>query len=290
MSVIGAVLENISSQWSITHVVHAAMVAHFPAWERTTPAKFIDVNVMGTVNVLEWARQLDGLRRFLYVSSGGVYGDPTPESPTGPQPEEGPFSPPELYAISKLTAEQIVRRYGELFGFDTRRVRFSGVFGPMERYTPGRVTMAMPYYMVRSVIEQRPFRLTAATYEAGGDFLSSEDIGFALPAIIRAERCQHDVYNVAFGTFTRVPDVLDAFKAAVPAFEYELVDDSLADVIMDPTQRLARWNAYAIDRISSEFGWQPRPLTEQLRSYYDWVMIEPDVRCPRTTEPTSLEV
>jgi len=182
------VLEQISAEWPLTHVVHAAMVAHFPQWELETPAKFIDVNVMGTVNLLEWARQLDGLQQFIYVSSGGVYGDPTPESPKGPQPETGPFSPPELYAISKFTSEQIVRRYGELFGLDTRRVRFSGVFGPMERYTPGRVTMAMPYYMVRSVIEQRPFRLTAETVEAGGDFLSAEDIGHALPLILRADK------------------------------------------------------------------------------------------------------
>ena len=284
------VLERISAEWSITHVVHAAMVAHFPQWEVETPAKFIDVNVMGTVNMLEWARQLDSLQQFLYVSSGGVYGDPTPDSPTGPQPETGPFSPPELYAISKFTSEQIARRYGELFEMDVRRVRFSGVFGPMERYTPGRVTMAMPYYMVRSVIEQRPFRLTAETLEAGGDFLSAEDIGYAVPLLLRANEAQHKVYNIAYGTFTMVPELLDAFKEAVPAFEYEVVEATQADVIMDPTQRLARWNAYDIDRISTEFGWQPRPLTQQLHSYYEWVMVDPEIRCPQIVEPSSLMV
>ena len=285
-----ALLNRISEEWPITHIVHAAMVAHFPQWELETPAKFIEVNTMGTVNVLEWARQLENLQRFLYVSSGGVYGDPTPESSTGPQPEDGPFNPPELYAISKFTAEQIVRRYGELFEMDTRRVRFSGVFGPMERYTPGRVTMAMPYYMVRSVIEQRPFRLTAETLEAGGDFLSAEDIAFAMLSIILANQPQYDVYNIAYGTFTMVPEVLEAFKRVVPSFEYEVVEPVQADVIMDPNQRLARWNAYLIDRISSEFGWQPRALAEQLDSYYEWVMIDPEIRCPQITKPSSLLV
>lgn len=281
-------LDRLGTEHTFTHVIHAAMVAGFLPWERETPAKFIDVNVMGTLNMLEWVRSLNGLQQFLYVSSGGVYGEPLPDSPTGPQPETGPFNPPELYAISKLTSERIVRRYGQLFNLQTPIVRLSGVFGPMERFTPGRVTMSMPYYMVRSVIEERPFRITAATLEAGGDFLSSEDIAPALAAVTRAETHQYDVYNIAYGTFTPVPEALDAFKQAVPAFEYEIVEAQQADVIMDPEQRYARWNAYAIDRISGEFGWQPRPLREEFKSYYDWVMADPAVRCPVLGAPHAL--
>jgi nucleoside-diphosphate-sugar epimerase len=52
--------------------------------------------------VLEWARTLLGLRRLIYLGTGGVYGEPSAASPAGPQPEEGPLDPPELYAVSKL--------------------------------------------------------------------------------------------------------------------------------------------------------------------------------------------
>ena len=273
-------LDQISADWSITHVVHAAMIAHVPQWEQESPAKFIDVNVMGTVNVLEWARQLEGLQRFLYVSSGDVYGEPQPGTSESPHHETGTLDQPELYAISKYASEQIVRRYGELFEMDTCRVRFSGVFGPMERPTPGRAIMAMPYHMVRSVIEQRPLRLTAETLEAGADFISAEDIGYALPALLRADALRYNVYNVAYGHFTTVPEVLDAFKTAVPHFEHEVVTPDQADIIRDPTRRLARWNAYDIERISSELGWTPRPIAEQMASYFDWVMEDPEKRCP----------
>jgi nucleoside-diphosphate-sugar epimerase len=282
-------LNGLGSRYAFTHVAHAAMVAGFPSWERESPATFIDVNVLGTVNVLEWARTVESLQQFLYVSSGGVYGEALPDSPTDPQPETGPFNPPELYAISKLTSERIVRRYGQLFDMVTPRVRLSGVFGQMERPTPGRVTMSMPYHMVRSVIEQRPFRTTARTLEAGGDFLSAEDIASAMSAVIQSTAPQHNVYNIAFGTFTMVPEALEAFEKAVPAFEYEVVDDEQADVIMDPEQRYARWNAYAIDRISGEFGWQPRPLVEEFASYYEWVMADPERRCPPLGEPHALD-
>lgn len=282
-------LQELCDEWSFTHVVHAAMVAGFPSWEYKEPVKFIDVNIMGTVNVIERARTLENMQQFMYVSSGGVYGDATPDSPRGPQPETGPFNPPELYAISKLTSEHIVRRYGELFELSTPRVRLSGVFGPMERPTPGRVTMSMPYHMVRSVIEKRPFRTTSETLKAGGDFLSAADIAPAMSAIIRAKEHQYNVYNIAFGTFTTVPEVLKAFKTAVPAFEYEIVEsDAHADVVMDPTQRYARWNAYSIERISREFDWQPRPLVEEFSSYYNWVMENPEVHCPPLEEPHDL--
>ena len=274
-------LDQISMEWSITHIIHAAMIAHVPQWEHESPAKFIDVNIMGTVNMVEWARHLEGLQRFLYVSSGDVYGEPQPgTSKESPHHETGTLDQPELYAISKYASEQIVRRYGELFEMDTCRARFSGVFGPMERPTPGRAIMAMPYHMVRSVIEQRPFRITAGTLEAGADFISAEDIGYALPALLRADTLQYDVFNVAYGQFTTVPEVLDAFKSVVPNFEVDVVEPDQADVIRDPTRRWARWNAYDIKRLSSEVGWTPRPLAEQFASYFDWVMADPEKRCP----------
>ena len=87
-------LAGVSSPETITHVVHAAMIAHVPEWERSDPRRFLDVNIGGTVNVLEWARELHGLERFVYISTGGVYGDPTPASPPGPSPRMGPSTRP----------------------------------------------------------------------------------------------------------------------------------------------------------------------------------------------------
>ena len=276
-----SVVERAFSSGTITHVVHGATLTHFEVWEREDPGRFMDVNVMGTTRLLDRARRAAGLERFVYVSSGAVYGEPVAGTPSEPQPETGPFDLPEMYAISKFSAEMVARRYGELFDLDVVRVRFSGVFGPMERRTGARCLMSAPYHMVRAYLERRPLRVTRGTVEAGGDFLSSEEVGEGVAALLRAPRCAHRAYNIAAGEFQTMTEVFEAFRSAAPEFEIDVVDEDRAEVAMNPDNRLARWNAYAIDRMREDSGWGPRPLAEQMARYLDWVEEDPQRRCPR---------
>ena len=126
--------------------------------------------------------------------------------------------------------------------------------------------------------------------QAGADFISSEDISSILPRLLVSPTLSHDIYNVAYGQFTAVPDVFQSFKSIVPEFDHEVVIPELADVIRDPSRRLARWNAYDIGRLSSEFDWQPRPIAEQLASYFQWVMQDPELHCPRLPQENLLNV
>lgn len=266
---------------AVTHIVHGAMVAHVPAWELADPTQFVNVNVLGTINTLEWARRLPALRRFLYVSSGGVYGEAIESSPEGPQAEDGPFNPPELYAISKYASELLSRRYGALFGLDIRIARLSWVFGPMERVTSGRALMSPPYAIARALVEDRPVTVTRRTLAAVGDFLSAEDVAVGVATLLHAENPRHTAYNIALGTLTRFDALLEASALAQPAARFVVTDnDHPADLDHDPSLRRARWNAYDIGRMRREFDWEPRPLAEQLRTYLDWVLGDPIHRCP----------
>ena len=254
----------------ITHVVHAATVTGFPAWERERPRRYLDVNVGGTVNVLELARTLPALRRLVYLSSGSVYGPPLPSSPESPQPEEGPLNPRELYAISKEVGERIGRRYAELFGLDLRAARLSGIFGPLERPTAGRVGMSTLHAVGTAHRERRPLRVTERSLAAGGDFLSAEDVAIGIVSLMLADHLRHDLYNLAFGRFTLVSEVVEA---AIGAGVEVLVvgDGEPADIDLDPGNRRGRWNAYDISRARQDLGFAPRDLASQLRSYLDWV-------------------
>ncbi len=265
---------------TVTQLVHAAAIAHVPEWEREDPRRFLDVNVRGVANVLEWARARPRIRRIVHVSSGGVYGDPTPWHPDEPQPEDGPFNPPETYAISKLAGEQVARRYGELYDLDVRVIRLTAVFGPMERPTTGRLLMSLPYLLARALARDRPLRLTERTLDATGDWLSAVDVAAASRELLFQERLEHHAFNIGFGRRTPVTDLLEAARAAMPRAEIAVTGAADADVDMDPSLRRARWNAYAIERVRAATGWSPRPLADQLGEYLRWALADPVRRCP----------
>src|SRR5690348_13911663 len=132
---------------AITHVVHGATITPISRGtarearkepEADDPARIVDVNLMGTVALLEWARAVPALQRFIYVSSGAVYKHHGPDRPGEPLPEDGYVMPRTLYGVSKLASELITERYGELFGFSTTSVRFASVYGTMDRPTASR--------------------------------------------------------------------------------------------------------------------------------------------------------
>lgn len=273
-------LDHIACQHNITHVVHGAMIAHVPSWEKKSPTRYLDVNLLGTVNLLEWARRLPSLKRFLYISSGAVYGDPTPNHPTTLQSEEGPFNPIEFYGITKWACEQIVRRYNELFPLETFSVRFGPVFGPMENPTNSRAGMSMPYHMMRALLENRPLRVTPETLKYGRDHISAEDAARAVTELLLKPDLEYPVYNVAIGRYVTGQQLIDALpEETINPLKIELVNPAEADVVMDSSQRYGRWNGYAIERIYSETGWQPRPLSEQMASYVTWIMANLKQRC-----------
>jgi nucleoside-diphosphate-sugar epimerase len=265
-----SVLERVDGE-GVDRVVHAAMVAHVPEWERERPRSYIDVNVSGTANVLEWARTLPGLARVLYVSTGGVYGEQTSCSSESPQSEDGPLDPPELYPITKLASELIVRRYGELFGFDVRIARLSGVFGPLERPTPSRRLMSPVHTLLHGALAGRPVRVTARTLDSAGDHISAEDVADGLARLLAEPAPAHTTYNLAHGERTGFRELLAAFEAAGEPVAVELADAAEAELDLDPANRRARWNAYDIERARRDLGWSPRPLAEQLARSAGWL-------------------
>jgi UDP-glucose 4-epimerase len=86
------------------------------------------VNVDGLLNLLEAAREA-GVRRVLYVSSGGVvYGEPERR----PTPETAPKQPESPYGVSKLAGEHYLFYYHRVHGLEYAALRYSNVYGPRQ--------------------------------------------------------------------------------------------------------------------------------------------------------------
>jgi UDP-glucose 4-epimerase len=85
-------------------------------------------NVLGTINLLEAARQA-GVYKFVYISSGGaMYGNPE----RLPADEDHPSNPVSPYALSKHSGERYVRLYGAEHGLRWTSLRYANVYGPRQ--------------------------------------------------------------------------------------------------------------------------------------------------------------
>jgi UDP-glucose 4-epimerase len=107
----------------VLHLAAQADVRHSVA----NPSFDAQVNVAGTVSVLEGAREV-GARRVVTASTAAVYGDPQ-ELPTT---EDAPIAPLSPYGTSKAAAEWYLAQYRRLYGMSTLALRMANIYGPRQ--------------------------------------------------------------------------------------------------------------------------------------------------------------
>jgi UDP-glucose 4-epimerase len=267
---------------NISHIVHGATVTPLSRGtaaeakrepEAENPGRIIDVNVMGTVAVLDWARTLPKFERFIYVSSGAVYKHHGPDRPGEPLPEDGYVMPRRLYGISKLASELITERYGDLFGLSTASVRPSSVYGTMDRVTASRNFRHVPNRIAHMAVDGVR-RVRVNTLSAVGDYIHAEDVARAIVALLRAPALRYAAYNIAAGRTATVGDLVGWAAEKAPGFHAEITTENEADILQDATLTDGMWGAYDISRITGETGWRPRPVREALHAYMDWLAAE----------------
>ena len=210
------VLEEIATSHELEKIVHAAAyTGNREGIEKSDSRRMLDINIGGTINMLDLARRLE-VQRFLYVSSGGVYAvQPSSEEPLR---EDMRLYPSRFYDIGKYACEMLARRYGDLHGFDTVSVRPSSQYGPMERASDYRATMSLVYSWTRSAVRGEPIDLSRTS--ADRDFIYVLDTARAIRAILDAPSREHDVYNVAKGHRVTREEMMEAMKKAHPGVTF----------------------------------------------------------------------
>jgi nucleoside-diphosphate-sugar epimerase len=156
------------------------------------PLSSDEVNVHGTLHVLEAARQSGSVKRVVYASSSSVYGD----DPTLPKQEDQRPSPVSPYAVSKLAAEHYCRVFTKLYGLETVSLRYFNVFGP--RQSPlSQYAAVVPLFM-RAALRDEPI-------EVHGDGEQSRDFTH-IDNVVEANRLSctvpgvgGEVFNIACG-------------------------------------------------------------------------------------------
>ena len=121
-------LDKLFAAYSIQLVVHlAAMAGVRPSI--SAPLLYNDVNINGTLNLLELCRKY-GVKKFVFASSSSVYGNNKKVPFSETDFVDHPISP---YAATKRAGELICHTYHHLYGMDIACLRFFTVFGPRQR-------------------------------------------------------------------------------------------------------------------------------------------------------------
>jgi UDP-glucose 4-epimerase len=108
-------------------IFHEAALASVPQ-SVAEPVRFYQVNTMGTLTLMQAARQ-EKVERVVYAGSSSAYGDSPDESPKTEDLAAMPVSP---YASSKLAGEEIMCAWARSYGLDTAIVRYFNIFGPRQ--------------------------------------------------------------------------------------------------------------------------------------------------------------
>jgi nucleoside-diphosphate-sugar epimerase len=204
-------------------VIHCAVITAGSKREIADPESVVAVNIQGAVATLMAAARR-GVKRFVYPSSGAVYGASAATVDLMDEDTLRP-APVNLYGLTKFAAESILPRIAETQGVALTAVRLGVVYGPWEYATGVRDTLSP---MLQTL------DLAAAGTEAvlgppwRGDYTLSRDIAAGLVALAEMPATPRTVYNLATGRGTTAADWCRVLEHRLPGFRWRLAADGEA--------------------------------------------------------------
>lgn len=258
------------SSYNADGVIHLAAESHVDR-SIMDPLAFIRTNVLGTVNLLQCARQAwqDNLedKRFYHVSTDEVYGSLGDE---GFFTEETPYDPKSPYAASKASSDHLVRAFGHTYGFPIVISNCSNNYGPTQ--FPEKL---IPLF-ISNIVDEKPLPVYGKG-ENVRDWLYVEDHAEAIDLIFHQGELQ-ETYNI--GGENEWSNI-NLIKVLCEQMDGKLnrTEGKSAELITYVKDRAGHDFRYAIDcgKIKRELGWSPSMTFEQgLAKTIDWYLSNPE--------------
>jgi nucleoside-diphosphate-sugar epimerase len=213
----------------------------------------VQINLNGTVNLLEAVRHSASVGRFVYISSSCVYGDFSYE----PADEAHPTNPIDVYGGTKLSGEILTRAFGCKFGFEQVIIRPSAVYGPADANR--RVTQIM----IENAIQGKPLVLHNAGLDRV-DFTYVKDTVAGIALACLTEQATNEIFNITPGEGRSILDLVGIIRARFPDVE----------VIERPQdERRPQRGTLDISKARRVLGYSPQyDLVAGMNEYIDFVL------------------
>jgi len=221
------------------------------------PVTSHDVNVNGTITVLEAARAAQ-IKRIVFAASSSAYGN----QPLSPKQEEMPVLPISPYAASKAACEAYMQAYADAFGLETVSLRYFNVFGP--RQDPfGAYAAVIPAFVSKLLKNESP--VVFGDGEQSRDFCYIDNVCQAnwLAAHAPAENCDGKPINIACHESVTLNQILDKLQ--------QLLGTKVQAVYQSERAGDVKHSLANIDRAREKIGYVPLvPFDRGLEMAIDW--------------------
>ena len=200
------------------------------------PESYFQSNVTGTLNVLQAARKVKGLKKLVYSASSSCYGIPN----NYPTSEDAEIRPEYPYALTKRMGEELVLHWSKLYKIPAVSLRFFNVYGPRSR-TSGTYGAVFGVFLAQK-LAGKPFTVVGAGDQTR-DFTYVTDVANAVYTAGKSD-VSGEIFNVGSGnhySINRLVELLGGDITYIPKRPGE-PDCTFADMT----------------KIKSRLGWSPK--------------------------------
>jgi len=225
----------------VKYVLHQAALHSVPK-SFDDPESFNAVNITGTLNLLLAAREA-GVQRFVFASSGSVYGEPKRF------PEQESFIPHPIspYAATKLMGEVYCRLFWEYYKLPTISLRYFNVFGPRQSME-NKYAVVVPKFIISLLTNQSP-----PIYGDGKqsrDFTYINNVVQANMLSLKAKPASFGkVFNIACGRSYTILELLGLLN--------KLTGKNIDPIFNMPRQGDIRYTLADISRVRKYLNYKP---------------------------------
>jgi UDP-glucuronate 4-epimerase len=250
-------------------VIHCAVITAGAAREKADPETIVVVNVQGAVATL-MAAASRGVPRFVYPSSGAIYGSAARDVPLIDEDTLAP-APVSLYGLTKRAAETLLPRVAATQGVRFAAARLGSVYGPWEYATGVRDTLS-PMLQALECAGRGEEAVLGPAWR--GDFIFSRDVADGLVRLADAPTLSRVVYNLGSGRLGSAKTWCEALAPMVPGFRWRHARPGEAGNVDSHTG--FHRGPMAIGKIARDTGYVPRfDLAAAAEAWVAWSAADP---------------
>ncbi|MBI2633573.1 MAG: NAD-dependent epimerase/dehydratase family protein [Parcubacteria group bacterium] len=219
------------------------------------PVSDAQINVLGSLNLLEMCRKL-GIGKFVFASTGGaIYGSAPKTFPAKENQIEAPESP---YAVSKKSVELYMDFYRKTYGIDCISLRYANVYGPRQDYLGEAGVIAI--FINQLLRNQKP--VIFGNGRQTRDFVYAEDVAFANLAALNKKTISKKI-NIGTARETSISSLYSSIA--------NIMGNHIKPIHEKPRKGDVMRSSLDVKKEKKELGWEPKvKLEDGLKRTIKW--------------------